>query len=87
MEPDANPALKTIFDANAQLAELNAKMVTTRRQRATALKVLLAQGWTLADIGGQLGMSRQRVHQLLYGNKPATDKKGDLPDDESRRAS
>jgi hypothetical protein len=32
------------------------------------LRELRAEGWTLADIGGLLGVSKQRVEYMLSGN-------------------
>lgn len=57
-------AILTATDVNQVLLDAQAEVASIRRQ---AIRNLRASGWTLAEIGDQLGMSPQRVHQLEIG--------------------
>lgn len=48
----------SVINAQALLSE-------AQRDRSRAIREALATGMTLAQIGRALGVSRQRVHQLL----------------------
>lgn len=51
-------------DANEQLLEAQADIAALRRG---AVRQLRAEGWTLQQIGDQLGLKPQRIHQIESG--------------------
>jgi DNA-directed RNA polymerase sigma subunit (sigma70/sigma32) len=50
--------------ATAMLEWLERVTSEIAHQRAEALRQLRSQGWTLNDIAGELGLTRQRIEQI-----------------------
>ncbi|WP_326822597.1 hypothetical protein [Streptosporangium sp. NBC_01756] len=61
-DPEAAGALRTVTDARA--ARLYAEQAERDAVR-NAARIFISQGWTTRDIGSALGLSHQRISQIV----------------------
>jgi DNA-directed RNA polymerase sigma subunit (sigma70/sigma32) len=62
---DIDETITNVYTAARRLAQANKEVDDARRHLTDAIRHARASGLTLASIGKIMGVSRQRVHQML----------------------
>jgi hypothetical protein len=69
------PVEQAVLRSHAIVEEWIAGGPELANLRRAALRRALHDGWTQADLAHLLGVSRQRIHQLLDGEQPTPRRK------------
>ena len=78
-EADLRPELRLVLDAVEDVSRARLALAEARAQRARAVRAAVEAGVSRATIGGILGVTRQRIAQMMQEQAQLQGRRQQLP--------